>query len=363
MAILGSAWEIRQVGPPNKVITLNSYQAPFGRLRKNPVVDTEFELRMSEVYYAGERVPTRHIFGDKESDIQLKGRWSDQYLGQGGAIQLAKTVKTVIQDQVQCTVKWGQILAYTGMPWKLRVGIEDNANLVWELSIKVDEDLDLPKVVPNFDGIPKSPGISVNDITAGLAAMLSRVAQKPISADLDPNFLDQLFSLLTSLRNAEAAFYDASADLQDYLTASNEQLGRLLGSIQALEAAVQNVSNAVDTVTLDAITYARTAETDYAWLDYKNSSDYAAQFVLYDLAQMQRQVVLAQQGTNQVTYRAQDGDTWESISIAVYGQADGANTLRTANGVATLRQANGSKYGSQPIPGKEYVVPLTALTF
>lgn len=362
-AILGSAWEFRQVGPPNKVITLNAYQAPFGRLRKNPVIDTEFELRDSEVFYAGLRTPTRQIFGDKESPIVLHGRWSDKYLGSGGAVALLKEFKQFAADEVQITVKWGQIIAYIGLLHKVRGGIEDSANLAWEMSIKVDEDLDLQKVVPSLDGIPQSVQTSVGDITSDLDSLVFNVMNNPLGDDLLPSFFDQLASLINALRNAEADFYNVTVDLQDYISATNEQLARLLGSLSAMETAVSNIQDAIDTATIDSIVYYRTAEVDYSWIDYKLQNDLAADSLLFELATMDKQVKLAQSGQNQVTVMAQDGDTWETISIKVYGQADGASTLRRANGVVTLRQANGATYGQQPVPGKTYVVPLTALDF
>jgi hypothetical protein len=347
-------WELRQVGPPNKVVTLNDYQAPFGRLRKAPVVDTVFELRATETYYAGLRVPTRHIFGDKESDIVLKGRWSDKYLGVNGANELAASVKDFVQDAVQCTVKWGAILAYTGLVYSIRVSREDARNLAWEMTIKVDEDLALRKQVQSLATVPQSIQTSVDTIVQASSDLISAVANNPIADDLNPSFLDQITSLVSTLRNATSNLVNASADIDDYLTAARDQLARLQGTISGMETAVNNVTNAVDTATVDAILFYRTAETDYEWAGYKSGSDIASNTVLYELAVMDKQIRLAQRGDDRVTTRAQDGDTWELISERVYGQADGA---------ATLRQANGVTYGQLPTPGQLYVVPLTATTF
>lgn len=352
--LIGSAWEFRQSGPPNKVITLNSYQAPFGRLRKTAIIDTEFELRETKVYYGGLRVPDRVIFGDKESPILLKGRWSDKYLGTGGAVALRDEFKQFVADAVPVTVKWGQIVAYAGLCQKLRIAMEDRANLAWELSIEVDEDLNLTKVVPTIDGVPQSPGTSTNNITGDLNDLVFNVTNNPLGDDLSPSFFEQMTSLINALRNAEANFYDVTADFQDYITATHEQISRLLGAISSLETSVQNIQDAIDTATVDGILYYRTAETDYSWLNYKLQNDLSADNLLYELAQMDKQCRLAVQGQNTVTTRAQDGDTWESISNRVYGQPDGAATIRAANGIT---------YGQLPNPGQTYVVPLTATDF
>ena len=354
MALIGRAWEFRQTGPPNKVITLNDYQAPFGRLRKQPVFPTHFKLRSSEQYYGGLRIPDRSIFGDKEEPVVLRGRWSDKYLGEGGAVLLWQNFKQFVADAVQVTVKWGQIVAYVGLLDELKVDVEDNANLAWELTFKPDEDLALTKQVPTIDGIPQSPKTSAGTIGDDLDDLVFRVANVPLGDDMLPSFFDQLESLINALRNAEAGFYDATADFQDYTSATNAQIGRLLGTVSSLETAVQNVQDAIDTASVDGILYARTAETDFAWIDYKLNNDLSADNLHNELAQMSKQCQLATQGQNTVTTRAQDGDTWESISNRVYGQPDGAATLRSANGIT---------YGQQPIPGQTYNVPLTATDF
>lgn len=352
-SILGSAWEFKQQGPPNKTITLNAYQAPFGRLRKNPVIDTEFELRMSEVFYAGLRVPTRHHFGDKESPIILKGRWSDKYLGKNGANTQAVEFKQFVADAVVCTISWGQVCAYVGLPNKLRIGREDAQNMTWEVSILVDEDKALTKFVPNIDDLrTRSPASQLTQVNEDLSNFMLVAPDPDLLSNLSPGFIDELTALTDRLRNATAEFYTATQYLQDWTSATGEQLARAVGAISQLSSAIENVQDAVNTATIDGISYARTAETDYEWADYVGSSDYYAESVIYDLAQMQRQAQLAQQGgQGQVTTVAQGGDTWESISDRVYGDPGGAATLRDANGVT---------YGQQPTPGTAYVVPLNA---
>lgn len=352
-SILGSAWEFRQLGPPNKTITLNDYQAPFGRLRKNAVIETEFELRMAEVRYAGLRVPTRQHFGDKESDIVLKGRWSDKFLGKNGANQLAVQVKQFIADAVVCTVSWGQVCAYVGLPAKLRIGREDSQNMTWEITVLVDEDKALTSFVPNIDDLrTRSPVSQLAQVNEDLSNFMLVAPDPDLLANLSPAFLDDLASLVNRLRNATAEFYTATQYLQDWTSATGEQLQRAIGAVSQLSSAVENVQGAVNTASIDGIIFARTADTDYEWAEYASTSDYYAESVLYDLAQMQRQAQLAQQGgQGQVTTVAQGGDTWESISDRVYGDPDGASTLRDANGIT---------YGQLPTPGTSYVVPLNS---
>lgn len=353
-SLIGRAWEFRQTGPPNKVITLNDYQAPFGRLRKQPVFDTHFKLRETEQFYGGLRQPDRLIFGDKEEPVTLKGRWSDKYLGTGGAIALWTEFKQFVADAVQVTVKWGQIVAYTGLCNEFHAAIEDNSNLVWELTFKPDEDLALTKQTPTLDGIPQSPRTSVNNITADLDQLVFRVVNVPLGDDIQPSFFEQLQSLVTAIRNAEANFYDVTADMQDYVSSSNELLRRLLGAVSSLATSVQNVQDAIDTASVDGILFVRSAETDYAWLDYRLNNDLAVDSLLYELAQMDKQSRLATQGQNTVTTLAKDGDTWESISSRVLGQPDGAASIRAANGV---------QYGELPVAGRTYSIPLTATDF
>ena len=352
--VLGKAWEFRQNGPPNTVITLNDYQAPFGRLRKNPVMETEFELRETETFYGGLRVPDRAIFGDKESPVVLHGRWSDKYLGSGGANLLVQQCKQFTADAVSCTIKWGQIVAYVGLATKLKIGREDAANVTWEWSFKVDQDLDLKQVVPDIDGVPQSPKTSASNIGTDLDQLVARVVNNPLGDDISPNFFDQLQSLITSLRNAEAQFYQMTATMVDYVSASNEQISRLMGTVSALESAVQNIQDAIDTTAIDGILYYRSGETDFQWVDYKMQNDLSADALLYELAQMDKQCRLALQGQNTVTTMAQDGDTWESISNRVYNSPDGAASIRSANGI---------QYGQLPVSGKSYVCPITALDF
>jgi len=344
------AWKIIQLGPPNKTLTLQGYNAPFGRPRKGSVVDTEFELRESETYYSFRRKPSRHIFGDKESPMILHGRWMDSAIsGPGSAIAFGRYVKQMVADKVRVSVAWGTTASYVGLMTKLRIGRESPAEIVWELTIKVDADVDLVRESAFLNAMI-TPISQATQIDAAFKNYVATVEDDPISLDLNPSFLDMLRGLVSAANQAAAALLAAADAAQDYTAATAQQLARLRGAVSQFQTAIANMQDTIDTADIDAITFVRSANTDTRWIAYKAESDLQGGDIRALLADMDREVQLAQRGRGTSSYMATLFDTWESISTAVFGTADGAQAIRDANGV---------RFGQKPVAGQSYLIPAS----
>lgn len=343
----GQSWEFRQVGPPNKILTLSGQAAPHGRLRREAVANTRLELRDNETFYGGKRSPTRQVFGDKQTPMVLRGRWSDQFLGVGGTQKQIVSFKNFVADQQLATVKWGSIVAYIGLPFAFEEWWETDSDARWEFTIKLDEDMSLDALSQPVVPI-KSPADSINALTADFAKFLATVRVNAIAEDFSPSFLDLIDDAISKFNSASATLINAAKSVQDFESALASDIKRLRGGINQFRTAALVIQNTVDSIPIDSQLFNRSAETDTKYFAYTTQSAIALFDMLAILADLDIRAERSQRGTARVTTKAQDGDTWESISNRVYYSPDGAQRLRDANGV---------RYGSLPTPGFDYVVP------
>ncbi len=347
---MAQAWTLTQIGGNQTSITFKGYSAPFGRLRKGPVVKPRFKLRESKTYYAGVRAPSRHIFGDQEDSLVLHGRWSDQTLQLGGMQDLVAQVKQLFADQQLCLLKWGDILSYRVLPTEFEAGLEGAADCTWEMTFDVDEDLNLAQLSQPVSA-PRSPINQMNLALADLVTFKKLALDLEISEDLIPDFLYLLESFIDKIASATAAFVNAVNAIQDYESAVASQLNRLRGAINQIRTAVVGMQELVESVAIEGILFERWADGDLKWLGFKNNAGIASDSILAIFSDMESDIETAERGTGAISLKASQGDTWETLSVKAYGNTGGG---------LKIRDANGATYGAQPNPGQTYLIPSAA---
>jgi len=123
----------------NATIELSGAAAPHGRARIAPITKAGVELRQSVTYYPGNASPTRHIFGVKYSPWELRGRFMDSDLGPGGAKAMVEKVFAFIEDQLPCSIAWGDILSATGILEAFEAAPEAEDQWGWTLRFGIDK--------------------------------------------------------------------------------------------------------------------------------------------------------------------------------------------------------------------------------
>lgn len=342
-------WVITQLRPPFKSISLGDASAPHGRRRKGAVTETDFELRMETTRYPGQRRPSWNIFGDKESPIVLRGRLMDSALGPRGARAKLLEVKNLIKDGVECSVRWGSLLSYVGLPHRIRAGREDAAEIVYEISIDVAEDAELARRIALPDP-PQPPITTALAIDAKLLEITS-ILRKGIAPneELFPDFLAPFEDLINAVNGAVAEFLHAAEAIDDFESALAGDIRRLVGGIGQVRTAMLTLNQALDNAILDAAIINRTAANEYAFARGVAAGDLAAIDVLALLADLDVQARRAEQGRTFRTIVAREGDTWEDIARRELGSADAAQSIKDANNV---------RYGEKPVGGRSYLIPL-----
>lgn len=341
-------WVITQQDPPGRIVRLEGGAAPHGRRRKSPLVKTTFELRKQETYYSGRRPPSRHVFGDKESPITLTGRLMDINLGQGKAIEKRDELKQLVADGVTVLVKWGSVISYLAFPDKLTIGVEDEANFTYELSMSVDSDTDL---VRRRGPLPApAPPAALANVIADLGARATAPFQliNPL-ADILPDVVNGLSGAVSLLNTASATLLSAAESVDDFEEASVMQLRRLLAGLNQFKTAAIQFQTVFEAIRDEDITFAKDQSDVRLRLAAARAFAEDATIELLALAaDMESRLSTVEVSRAFVAIVAKLGDTWESLATQVLGSPGAAQLLRDANDIT---------YGEQPQPGRSYLVP------
>src|SRR5580693_5242858 len=195
-------WTFTQVAGDQKVLTLAGESAPHGRPRASPVVEDEMGLRDATVYYPGNPRPTRHVFGEIHNDWVLSGRFSDRFLGSGGAKAMVEQMKAFIADEQQVTIAWGDILAATGLVRRIKPSRESESEIGWTLTVGIDGDDALPLAAPQPSAL--DPGSKLGKVGSGLDA-INGLSSVPGDLGLSTDFLDSLSDLVGQINSVSAS--------------------------------------------------------------------------------------------------------------------------------------------------------------
>ena len=323
-----TTWTFQQLTGALTTLQLVGWSAPFGRPRKEAIVNDDIEIRAAEVYYPGnETGPTRHIFGRKYPQRMLKGRFRDKAQGLGYASAKVLEVKAFVAAQQQVRITWSDQLSEVGFITKFEAGRESEGEIEWKLTYSCDsDDYDKKTVVIFNQSLPTDFGLAIyNDAIP--------ILKPPLGVPMmQGSIFDALNSLLNLVNNALTDLYNLVSAIDSFEDASFGVLRRVLTMSAALSDNIFAVDEFFASQGVGDILFTQDAEASVnLWL-VQTEVDIAIQQMLSDNADLQRQVTIALVGRPSTIYVARDGDTWESIAIQVYGAPDRAGDLYAANG-------------------------------
>ncbi len=337
-------WEFTQLHGKKDTLRLEDHAAPHGRAHKKPVVETDTELRTDRVYYSGNDIPTRHLFGAKDKNRVIEGRLKDSYGGKDFARLKKREIEEFFRGQQLCKVKWDDLVSFIGMVVGLKIGIESGACITYRIEVEVDSD----DIVRNFQQIvaPRGPG----EMDAQLRAALTNIDKLTKVPGMRGSIFDSISSLIGVVGTATSALNDITSQIDSFANAPFQlanQLRAALGQFRTAGTALRQ--------TYDDLQAHIAIENDNAnnWLDLWDvqAAWAASSLEAIRLAiEMERALAIAQQSQIKAIYTAREGDTWDQISRVSYnGSADRAGDIREFNGVTG---------GSNPVPGTDYMVPI-----
>jgi hypothetical protein len=352
MATQGQPWVFRQLDGPRKTFTLSGWSAPNGRPRQGAVVRTPQRVRTERTYYPGSDIPTRHVFGLRYDDVELKGRFRDKDLGgKGSARDKTEELKAFQADAQRVQVTWGSILSFEGFIDEFDPGYEAENDIEWVLRIAVDT----PEQPAGF--APRKPATipQVSDETLLGAVDKIREVRGPLPLRVD--VLDLLDDAIDVFTESVGVVRGAVQKFSTFKDATFGELNRAVAGVSALRSAgralretfISTVSNAELLAALGDEEIGRFRSEDFIMMGIADATvEEQIRVALDEGAQVERAADMARLGRIKATYAAAPGDAWETISIHFYGGPGRANDLRDANNVGT---------GERPTPGTEYLIP------
>lgn len=341
---MSTEWRFEQLDGPKRIIKLVGYAAPFGRPRQKPLYSDKNSLRQTVTRYPDSiKEPTHHTFGTRRHDLELSGRWMDNKLGAGAAAALVAQFDQFVDDAVRCRVSWGDVNSYVGYLESIESRWESSTQVAWTLVFSTDsKDGDaVVRTIPELDH-KKNTQRLVDALGIQLVPALNA------RGGWKPDLLDAIDSAIASIAGFTGSLAKIAGQFSNLESATANELQRFRGAINQLRTAIVKYENTIGFALADFALFVRQSETDIAWFQYQHMASRQNSIALAILADLERDCVLAERGKNKTSYTARTGDTWESIAIQIYGDPEGADALRAANGV---------KLGVLPVPGKKYKVP------
>lgn len=337
-------WVFTQLNSGKQII-LSGATAPHGRARKGTLLADGKKLRSAETYYDGSNsAPTRHIFGTKNNDIELHGRFMDRDLGPGGANAMAEKWKQWVVDAEMATLEWGDNIVLTFLLDEFVPEREDAANIAWKMTLRVSVDTTTPPVATLVRPTTSLVAPEFSYPSTGLPKLTN-----PIGFSLNLGFLDLIGDLVDDVQQFTGQFVNLANQLGSLEAATASQLSRLRASLGQMRTAVTILQQTIDAVPDDFALSSDSASSTVGWGQYRSQAVVNLLQMQAAAAQTDRQIALAQRGKSSTSTVAKDGDTWEQISTQMFGSPAKADLLR---------QSNGARYGKKPKTGAKIQVPL-----
>ena len=337
-----SRWVFEQLTGNQESLELVGHGAPHGRPRQDPVLRETTRLRADEVYYTGNDVPTRHIFGQRREPFELKGRWSDYYGGQGYAQAMRERAKAFFGQAQVCRITWADVVSVIGIVEEQNYGIEAAGEVEWSLTIAVDSDdfLEDPAELPD----PRTPATYVNRIILALEEGLEGIDDLP----LEGSVFDAVDSLVSSINGVSAELNKVADQINDFADSSVALLRRFRAGIGQFRTALNKLRNTYDDFQADLALERGRADSELQFWSSQSKLGASSTHALAELAEADRAAQLAERGKIRTIHFAQEGDTWESLSRKYYNDPGRAGDIQEANSVGA---------GEPPEPGAPYQIP------
>lgn len=340
----GQTWTFRQLGGPKRTIQLTGWAAPFGRARKQTIVTDGIELRKYTRRYPGNDEPTNHIFGVKLKPWELSGRWMDSASGPGFAKAMETNMRSFVADAQRVGISWGRRKVVVGLITGFDAGSESETDVTWNLTIEIQRDVklgarpDIPKPVP--------ARTYTDRIVAAMNEPLEDVLELPPTLQAD--FLGFLDGLVALINAPGAALNDLADQLNTLKTGTIAAVRRFRAGIEQFRGGLFRLRTFYESAPSELALEFQDADRELELATSQAAYGKTMAQAMREVVKAQRDAARAQRSQIRAIYTANQGDTWEAVSIRVYG---------TAGRVADILEANGLTGGSQPQSGTSYILP------
>jgi hypothetical protein len=335
--------QFSQIGGALKTLELADHAAPHGRSHVAAVAHDKLTLRESEVYVAGGDSPVRHLHGLKHGDWELTGRFSDYWGGNGFALTKSAEVKAFVAEQQPVRISWGDSLLALGLITEYDPGREDEHEIEWKLTVKIDKDLtaDVIRQVPQ----QRRPRDYTNVVLAYLNQMQTAVTSFP---PLRRGIFDSINSLIASIATITSTAVSIANELQSFENNVIGSLRRFRTTMHQLKTAVIIARDTIDSFTVDLAIEEQNANAELTFYRSQSTISDTSLSIIKEAAAADRRARIAEQGTIKTIVEAKGGDTFELYARKYYGSANRASDIRDANGAST----------AQPVVGQLYIIPI-----
>lgn len=323
-------WVFEQIGGLRKKLTLAGYDAPFGRPRQKAVARDKIALRHAEVYYPGNPIPTRHVFGTKLEPWDLNGRFSDRYGGVNYASDKVEFIKAFVADAQEVRIRWGTVLAVRGLIESFDPGRESTSEVEWKMIVLMNED-ELQPRVNLFRDATETPSDLASRIESLMRGSLDAARKTPVT--LRGDIFDVIDSLVSAVNSATASLLAIADQVDSFEKASIGEVRRFRAGLAQARTAIIRLRVGYDNLQSGLAIQSDRAEDDIRFWSTQSGTSQSTLQALLALDDADRAAAIAERGKIRALYTGKTGDTWEGISIRVYGKADRAGDLRAANGI------------------------------
>lgn len=331
-----------QLGGDKLELNLAGAFAPHGRPRQGAVVTDAVSVRHVEVYYPGNALPTRHLFGTKEEPWELEGRFSDRNAGTGYAQALVEYIKRFVADQQQLSIAWNGIVAANGFIESFDPGRESASEIAWRMTIRIDEDL--LRVQRWRMPAEADPKTSMLNIQLAIAHAWDSALDVPPT--LKVSIVDALGALIGSINSAVASVAKIVDQFDSFQRGLVSELRRLRAGLRQLRTSVIKAKNAYNDLVAGTAMVSNSSDDSLNFWDAQGTTGVAMLKAIAEIERMDAAAREAERGKIKGVYVARDGDTWESIAQQTLGSSQRAGDVRKANGEL-----------GNPVPGTEYIIP------
>lgn len=285
------------------------------------------EQRIQKEYYPGHSEPTVQVFGPKESDTVIKGKFKDKKLSNpalaGFSEEIAKQIDAIRIRGNLCRFQMGEWRRY-GFIEKTNFGLETRRSINYEISLNI---LGFnPPTGCKITTTDKLSPININksliaDATAFEAGRSSIPESMPQSI---AGFLnDQISDVATSIGIVTGFVDNVISQGESLVNTANRVLGLVRNARANVSRFHRRVGNIVSTVSNLGSTVSKERQATEATINALFIKRQKAQAMTMSarLAAMQKQFAALASATPAFRHRVAASDTLQSISIKYYNNA------------------------------------------
>jgi len=306
------------------------------------------EQRIQKEYYPGHSEPSVQVFGPKESDTVIKGKFKDKRYKDsrfaGVSDEIAKQIDAIRIRGNLCHFIMGEWSRY-GFIEKTNFGIETLRSIDYEISLNIIG-FNPPKD-NHLAGDPEIPPLAINKgLIADAAAF--EASRSSIPADMPQSiagFLNEQISAVASSIGIVTGFVDNAIKQGEAISNSaNRVVGLVRNARRTISVFHRRVGNVVTSVANLGPNLAKEFQATGATVNalFIKRSKSQAISLSARLASMEKQFAALKKSTPGNRHLVKASDTLQSIAIKYYNNAGDWNKIYEHNKLSSTELVTGS---------------------